>query len=338
MKLGGQNKTSREVLEQHRYRAIELRREGWKVNKIAEAFGVYPDTVSRWFVKKRKFGLDSLKSTKAKGKDSKISQENKKEIIKWLEKSAMEFGFETPLWTCNRVKQLIRKKLKITIHKSNIWEWLRKWNLTNQKPKRRAIERDEKAVRRWLKEEWPKIKEHRRRWQAVLYFQDESGVSLTAVMGKTWAPRGQTPIVKTTGKKGGLCVTSAISPAGRMLFRIENERVNAEMHIEFLIQLMAQHPNRKIIVIEDNAPSHTSGAVKSFVASNPNKIAIYNLPSYAPELNPDEHVWAYLKAHQLKNHQAQNKKELIKIVKNKMHSIQKQKKKIDSFFMQSVLF
>jgi len=338
MKLGGQDKTSREVLEQYRYRAIELRKKGWRVNKIADAFGVYPDTVSRWFVKKRRFGLNSLKSTKARGKDSKISPENKKEIIKWLKKSAIEFGFETPLWTCKRVQQLIRKKLKIIVHKSNIWEWLRKWNLTNQKPKRRAVEQNKKAIKKWLQEEWPKIKEHRRRWQAMLYFMDESGVSLTAVMGKTWAPKGQTPIMETTGKKGGLCVTSAISPVGKMLFRIERKKVNAEEHINFLIQIMKQHPHRKIIVVEDNAPAHTGHAVKSFAASNPNKIAIYNLPSYAPELNPDEHVWAYLKAYQLKNHQAQNKKELTKIVKNKMHSIQKQKKKINSFFMQSILF
>ena len=338
MKLGGQDKISRAVLEQNRYRAIELRKNGWKVNKIAEAFGVYPDTVSRWFVKKRKFGLNGLKSTKAKGKDSKISPEDKKKIIKWLEKSAIEFGFETPLWTCKRVQQLIRKKLKKTIHKSNIWEWLRRWGLTAQKPKRKAIEQDEKAAERWLKEEWPKIKVHRRRWQAMLYFMDESGVSLTAVMGKTWAPKGKTPVVKTTGKKGGLCVTSAISPAGKMAFRIENERVNAEMHIEFLIQLMAQHPNRKIIVVEDNATSHTAGAVKSFAMSNAKRIAVYYLPSYSPELNPDEHVWAYLKAHKLKDHQAQTKEELRKLVKNKMHGIQKKDGLVNSFFMQSLLF
>jgi len=340
MKLGGQDKNSREVLEQYRYRAIELRKKGWRVNKIAEAFGVYPDTVSRWFVKKKRFGLNGLKSTKASGKDSKISPEGKKKIIKWLEKSAVDFGFETPLWTCKRIQQLIRKELKITVHKSNVWEWLRKWNLTNQKPKRRAVEQDEKTVKRWLRNEWPKIKEHRRRWQAMLYFMDESGVSLTAVMGKTWAPKGQTPIAKTTGKKGGLCVTSAISPAGKMVFRIEKdkERINAHKHIEFLIQLMEQHPNRKIIVVEDNAPSHVAYAVKSFVASQPKKIAVYYLPSYAPELNPDEHVWAYLKAYKLKDHQAQTKEELRRLVKNKMHGIQKKNGLVNSFFMQSILF
>jgi len=336
-KRGDGRSISREALEQYRFRAVKLRKKGWKVKDIAEAFGIHESSVSRWFTKANRQGVKSLKRTKAKGKEPKLTREDKTKILSWLKQSAIEFGFETPLWDGKRIHLLIKKKLHKTLHYSNVWEWLRRWGLTAQKPERKAKEQDEKAVRRWLKEEWPKIKEHSRRWQAMLYFQDESGVSLTAVMGKTWAPKGKTPVVKTTGKRGGLCVTSAISPAGRMSFRIEKGRVNADKHIEFLIQLMEQHPNRKIIVIEDNAPSHIAYAVKSFVASQPNKIAVYYLPSYSPKLNPDEHVWAYLKAHKLKDHQAQTEEELKKLVKNKMHGIQKKNGLINSFFMQSIL-
>jgi len=111
------------------------------------------------------------------------------------------------------------------------------WGLTNQRPEKIALQKDEKEVKRWLKEEWPKIDNHRRRWQAMLYFLDESGVSLIPVLGKTWAPKGNTPKVKVTGNKGGICVTSAISPAGRMVFRLEKDAVKAEQHIEFLKQI-----------------------------------------------------------------------------------------------------
>ena len=336
-KRGDDRSISREALEQYRFRAVKLRKKGWKVKDIAEAFGVHESSVSRWFTKLNRQGMKSLKRTKARGKESKLTKEDKTKILSWLKRSAMEFGFETPLWDGKRVKQLIKKKLHKTLHYSNVWEWLRRWGLTAQKPKRRAKEKNEKAAKQWLKEEWPKIKEHHRRWQAMLYFMDESGVSLTAVMGKTWAPKGKTPVVKTTGKRGGLCVTSAISPAGKMVFRIEKKRVNAEEHINFLIQIMKRHPKRKIIIVEDNAPSHTAGAVKSFAMSNAKRIAIYYLPSYSPELNPDEHVWSYLKAHKLKDHQAQTKKELKKLVKNKMHGIQKKSGLVNSFFMQSIL-
>lgn len=337
MERGGMSKASREATELYRIRSIDLRKKGWAVNKIAEAFGVHEGSVSRWFGNFKKGGVDSLKKKKAKGNQPIISTNEKIIILNWLKEPTTKFGFETPLWTLKKIQLIIKKEFNKKIHLSTVWLWLKKWGFTNQKPKKLAAQQDEKAVKKWLKEEWPKIKEHRRKWQAMLYFQDESGIELQAVMGKTWAPKGETPIIKTKTQRGGLCLTSAISPAGRLVFRIEKGRVDAEKHIEFLTQLMQQHPHRKLIIVEDNAPSHTSHAVKSLVASNPTKIAIYYLPSYSPELNPDEHVWAYLKAHQLKNHQAQTKEELKSLVKRKMQGIQRKPKLVNSFFMQSLL-
>ena len=172
----------------------------------------------------------------------------------------------------------------------------------------------------------------------MLYFQDESGVSLIPVLGKTWAKKGKTPKIKVTGNRGGFCVTSAISPAGRMVFRIENNTIHAKEHIDFLKQIMKQHPHRKIIVIEDNARPHIAGAVKDFVRNNKNKIAVYYLPTYSPDLNPDEKVWKYLKNVKLKAHQARNKKEFKPLVQAKMQSIQKKPKLIKSFFNGNILF
>lgn len=322
-----------EVLEHYRFRAIELYKEGEKVKDIARFFGVHRGSVSRWITTYKRKGKRELKSKKAPGPPYKLTDKEMKEVFKIFWDDATIHGFETPLWTCKRVQQVIQKRTKKKLHATNVMRWLKRWGLTNQKPKRRAYERDETAVRRWLKEEWPKIKAHVRRWQAMLYFQDESGVSLTAVLGKTWALRGQTPTVKVTGKRGGFCVTSAISPAGKMVFRIEKSRVIADKHIEFLKQIMKQHPNRKIIVVEDRAPPHTAKKVKDFVEENRKRLAVYYLPSYAPELNPDEHVWEYLKAYKLKSHQAKNTDELKKLVKRKMQSIQRKKGLVNSFFV-----
>ena len=117
-----------------------------------------------------------------------------------------------------------------------------------------------------------------------------------------------------------------------MIFRIEKGKVNADKHIEFLKQIMKQHPYRKIIVIEDSAPVHKAKKIERFVEQNKKRFAIYKLPPYCPELNPTEHVWAYLKAHELKTHQAQNTEELKHLVKRKMQSIQMKKQLIHSFF------
>lgn len=326
---------SRETLEHFRFRAIKLRKKGWKVNDIADSFGLNRGSVSRWLTKFKRKGKKALKRTKAKGAKPKLDISHKRQILQWLKQPATDFGFETPLWTCLRVKQIIKKKLNISLHKSKVWEWLRRWKQTPQKPERRASECDEKEVKRWLKEEWPKIKEHARRWQAMLYFQDESGISLTPVLGRTWAPKGKTPIVKVTGKRGGFCLTSAISPAGRMVFRIEKERVTADVHIEFLRQVIRHHPYRKIIVVEDKAPPHIAAKVKKFTEENKKRFVVYYLPSYSPKLNPDEHVWGYLKSHGLKDHQARSTLELKKLTLSKMKKIQKKKLLLKSFFYNS---
>ena len=323
----------RDALEHYRFKALDLREKKWKINNIAEAFGVRREAVSRWISKAKKYGKESLRKRKAKGKEPKLGKEDKKQIISWLRKSAMEFGFETPLWDCKRIQKMVKKELSKEIAISNLWKTLRKWNLTPQKPEKVALEKNQRKVTEWLNAEWPKIQAHARRWQAMLYFQDESGVSLIPVLGKTWAKKGKTPKIKVTGNKGGFCVTSAISPAGRMVFRIENHTIHAEDHIDFLKQIIKHHPHRKIIVIEDNAKPHIAGAVKDFVRDNKNKIAVYYLPTYSPDLNPDEKVWKYLKNVKLKAHQARNKKEFKPLIKSKMLSIQKKPNTIKSFFI-----
>ena len=333
MKKRSKRNIPREALEQYRLQTLVLRKKGWKIDEISEAFGVHRCSVSHWCTKAKRYGKKSLKMRKAKGADPKLSKDDKKEIISWLRKSAMTFGFETPLWDCKRIQAVIQKELNKKIAISNLWETLRRWNLTPQKPEKVALEKNPVAVRKWLKEEWPKIEEHRRRWQAMLYFQDESGVSLILVLGKTWAKKGKTPKIKVTGNRGGFCVTSAISPAGRMVFRIENDTIHAEEHIEFLKQIMKHHKKRKIIVVEDNARPHIAGKVKDFVHENKNKIAVYYLPTYSPDLNPDEKVWKYLKNVKLKAHQARNKKEFKPLVKAKMQSIQMTPSTIKSFFI-----
>src|SRR3989338_8267816 len=333
MKKSDGRSISHEVLEAYRYRAIELYQKGKSVQEIAFFFGIHRGSVSLWIKTWKGRGKYALKSRKALGPEPKLNKEDKLLIVSWLRKSALEFGFETPLWDCKRIQTMIKRELNKSISISNLWENLRKWNLTPQKPEKESLEKNPAAVKKWLKEKWPKIEEHRRRWQAMLYFQDESGVSLIPVLGKTWAPKGKTPKIKVTGHKGGLCVTSAISPAGRMVFRIENHTICAEDHIDFLKQIMRQHPHRKIIVVEDNATPHIAKAVKYFVRDNKSKIAVYYLPTYSPDLNPDEKVWRYLKHVKLKAHQARNMKEFKPLVQAKMQSIQRKPETIKSFFV-----
>ncbi len=331
MEHGVGRQLSHDVLEQYRFRAIELRKKDWSVIEIAEAFGLNRRAVTRWFTNYNKYGKKSLQSRTATGPEFKLKPKEMKILLKLLKHPATDFEFETPLWTCKRVLHIIKKQFKKKLDYSNVWRLLQKLGLTNQKPERRAIEQDPKETKRWLKEEWPRIQAHARRWQAVLYFQDEAGVSLTPVLGKTWAPKGKTPIVRVTGHRGGLIVTSAMSTAGRLLFRFEKERITADLHIEFLEQVREQHKNRKVIIVEDQAPPHIARKVGEYVEKHKKSFAIYYLPPYSPELNPDEDVWQNLKG-KLKTHQAQSVKELKEKVNGHMKSIQKRPELVRSFF------
>lgn len=328
----------RDAMEYMRMQSIRLFKEGKRADEIADFFGVTIDAVYKWKRKHKEKGVEGLRSKKAKGKNPTLIDSDKIDIISFLKKPATDFGFETQLWTCKRVQQVIKNKLGKSIAISNLWNALRKWKLSPQMPEKEYAEKDKKKVDQWLKEEWPKIKAHCRRWQAMLYFQDESGISLSPVVGKTWAPVGETPKIKVTGKRGGFCISSAISPAGKMVFRIEKKRVNSRLFVDFLVQITRHHPHRKVIVICDNARPHIAKYVKEFVMSNKNKIAIYHIPPYSPELNPDEEVWNYLKNVKLKDHQARSKEELKPLAVSKLRSIQNDKKIINSFFIGSLLY
>lgn len=338
MKKSDGRNIPRDAMEYMRIQSVRLFKEGKRADEISEFFGVTVDAVYKWKRKHKEKGIEGLKRTKAKGKEPKLNKEDKKQIILWLKKSAMEFGFETPLWDCKRIKILIKKELNKSISISNLWNNLRKWNLTPQKPEKIALERSQRKVTEWLNNEWPKIEEHRRKWQAMLYFQDESSVSLVPVLGTTWAKKGETPKIKVTGNRGSICLSSAISPAGRMVFRIEKKNVSSKTFIDFLKQIIRNHKWRKIIVVTDNSPSHTAEGVKKFIEQNKNKIVIYYLPTYSPDLNPDEEVWKYLKNVKLKAHQARNKREFKPLVLSKMQSIQRKPSVVKSFFIGSLLY
>jgi len=324
-----------EVLEHYRFRAVILWKEGKKIKDIAHFFGLHRVTVSNWISAYKHGGEKALKSRKAPGPKPKLTIEEKKMIIKSIESPATEYGFETPLWTCKRIKWLIKEKTGKTLHISNVWRWLRSWNMSPQKPERRAHEFSQEEWDEWMNEVWPEILEKARRWQSVIYFHDECGVSLIAVLGKTWAPKGKRPIVKVTGKKGKICVSSVISKGGRLLFRIEKETVTAKVFIDFLKKLMRHHKHRKIIVITDRAPPHRANAVKKFVEENKRRFALYFFPPYSSHNNPDEKTWGYLKKNKLKTHQAKSVKELRKLTLSGMRSIQRRPYLVESFFHNS---
>ena len=289
---------------------------------VAVAYGVDRKTVSRWVTKCEDGGADALCRRLGSGRRRKLEDLTEEELLRIVISGAESFGFETALWTVGRLRRVIADEFQIQVSKNTIWRRLRDAGLTYQKPEREYYEIDEAARKKWLRYEVPKIHRAVKKHRGILYFQDESNISLTAFLGKTWAPCGQTPKATVTGKRAGVAATSAISRTGQLLFRLLDKRIASQEVIEFLQQMLRHHPHRHLVVVMDRAPPHTSQKTQAWIDSQP-RLHVFHLPAYSPDWNPDEKVWNYLKHNELASHQAKNKNELKHLARRKLQSMAK---------------
>jgi transposase len=233
---------------------------------------------------------------------------------------ASAFGFETDFWTAKRVHQVITQQFAVSVGPRTVVRRLQEAGLSYQKPTREYFEADPAARQQWLRTTLPAIRAAIREYQAILYCEDEASISLTALLGKTWAVRGQTPKQKVTGKRGSVPVMSAINAQGRLVFRLYDKRLTSVEVIEFLRQLLREHPRRHLVVVMDQAPPHTSKQTAAFIAGQ-RRLHVFHLPSYSPDWNPDEKVWNHLKHQELKGHQAKTKAEIKELAECKLTSM-----------------
>lgn len=303
-----------------RARAARAVVEGMTIASVSATLGVDRKTVSRWLAKFRANGPDALKRKPGSGRPRKLEDLTEYELRSRILKGAMAFGFETDLWTCDRLRRVILDEFQIRVSKNTIWRRLRDAGLTYQKPEREYYEIDEASRKKWLRYEVPKIRRAVAKYQALLYFQDESNISLTAFLGKTWGLRGRTPKTKVTGKRAGVAATSAINRNGQLLFRLLDKRIASDEVIEFLDQMLRHHPTRHLVVVMDQAPPHTSKKTKAWIDQQ-SRLHVFYLPKYSPDWNPDEKVWNHLKCQELASHQAKNKEELHELAREKLESM-----------------
>lgn len=314
-----------------RRRAVDAVMEGMTLAAVAAAYGVDRKTVSRWVGKFREGGDEALVRKAGSGRPRRLEDLTEEELSKIVVAGATAYGFETDLWTVGRVRRVIRDEFHIPLSKSTIRRRLHDAGLTYQKPEREYYEIDEATRKKWLRYEVPKIRRAIEKYRGILYFQDESNISLTAFLGKTWAPRGQTPKAKVTGKRAGVAATSAISRSGQLLFRLLEKRIASREVIEFLDQMLRHHPRRHLIVVMDQAPPHTSKKTRTWIDEQP-RLHVFYLPKYSPDWNPDEKVWNHLKHQELASHQAKNKDELKQMARRKLQSMARRPKLMQGIF------
>lgn len=307
-----------------RERAVKAVLKGHSVAGVAELYHVDRTTLHRWLSRYYSQGrtFQGLARKAGSGRPRTLDPEGLHRLTEIVLCPASAFGYETDFWTCRRLIQVTGQELGVRVSQPTMWRMLRDSDLTYQKPERHYLEASEAERKAWIQHEIPRIKRTVKKYRAILYFEDESNLSLTAPLGKTWASKGQTPAQAVSGRRGGLSALSAIGRAGRLVFSLQEKRIASPPIIHFLAQLLKHHRGRHLVVVMDQASPHTSKKTLRFIEGE-KRLHVFHLPPYSPDFNPDEGVWNHLKHQELKSHQAKAKKELKALARRKLASMSK---------------
>jgi len=282
-------------------RALTLKNEGWSQRAIAEALGVSAPAVSQWLTAAELGGPEALRSHPLPGRVGRLTADQKRLIPEFLWHGPEAYGFRGQVWTCARIARVIEEEFAVRYHKDHIGRLLQELRWTPQVPIRRALQRDEQAIACWRIEVWPELQRRARRERRVLVFEDESGFYLLPGVVRTYAPEGQTPVIREKQTRDHLSVMGAMTTEGKVYTLARQESLNGLHSIEFLLHLL-RVTGKRLLVIWDGSPIHRRAEVKEFVASTRGKVWLETLPGYAPDLNPwDEGGWNHLKHVEMRN-------------------------------------
>lgn len=318
-------------LQVMRQQAVKAVGNGETATSVANAFGVNVRSVFRWLADFASGGQKALQAKPIPGRPQKISPDEMRWLAKTLkDETPQQFKFEYALWTLALVGEVLARQFGKRLSKGSVSRLMRILGFTVQKPRYRAWQQDAELVKKWQEEEFPAIRAEAKAAGAVIYFGDEAGMRSDHHAGTTWAPEGQTPVVKATGRRFSLNMISAVSGRGDLRFMVHDGTVDATVFKAFLKRLIvgAAHP---IYLVLDGHPIHKAKLVRDFVAAQNGKLKLFYLPPYSPQLNPDEQVWGNVKSRVAKR-LPQNKIELKQMLLGALRRLQKLPALVRGFF------
>jgi transposase len=312
------------VQQELRQKAISLFLNKTSQVNISRILGVSRQSVWKWVKTYKEAGDKGLKIRKrGRLKGGQILPWQSAQIVNIVKNSCPdEIGMPFSLWTRESVGALIKQKFNISLSKWTVGRYLAKWGFSPQKPASRAIEQNPEAIDRWFKVEYPKIQKHAKKEKATIHWGDEMGLRSDHNIGRTYGLKGKTPVVKRTGKRFSCNMISTITNLGKLSFMVFQENFNENIFLKFLKRLTRQS-NRKVFLIVDQHPVHKSKKVKVWLKTNEEDVRLFYLPSYCPELNPDEFLNQDVKANVGKK-RSHTKTEMMKNLNEYLRMRQKQ--------------
>ena len=303
--------------------------------EAAAAVGVNRRFVGEWVEAVRRSGKAALaggRRGRRPGEQKALSPEQEQKIRRLIaDRCPDQLKLPFTLWTREAVGALVARETGVRLSASALGRTLRAWGFTAQRPARRATERREPEVRAWLQHEYPAIAARAKAEGAEIHWADETGLSNQANYGRSFAPRGKTPVLPRPAARVSQSMISSLTNRGTLRFMVYNGALTAATFLIFLRRLV-QGADRKLFVIVDNLPVHRAHRVTAWVQNNADRIELVYLPPYAPEHNPDEFLNNDLKQAMARRRTPRDKVALKSGLTSYMRSLQRCPAKVRAFF------
>lgn len=315
--------------------AMTMRETGASFSVIGRTLGVHYMTVSMWWDRYQAGGLAALAARKrgpATGSRRRLTARQEQAIQRAItDTTPDQLKLPFALWTRAAIAQLIQRRFGLAMPVRTMGHYLTRWGFTAQKPIKRAYEQRPEAIAAWLKTEYPRIKRRALAEHAEIHWGDETSLSTSDPRGRGFAPRGKTPVRTILSQRRSVSFLSTVSNAGTLRFMVLTKAIDAPTLIKFFTRL-CRDAGKKVFVILDNLNVHKARDVRDWVAAHPDDIAVFYLPSYAPELNPDEYLNGDLKLSVAKRAPARNRADLLRTATSRLRSLQRQPARVRKFF------
>ena len=323
------------ALQELRYQVVRMRKSGMKNRDVARSTELSEETVSRiWSLYKKggKKAIELKTRGRKQGEQRNLSPEEEQKLIKRLiDTTPQQLKFKYVLWTRESIQKLIKHDCDIDMPISTVGKYLQRWAFTSQVPIKRAYERNDAKVQTWLKEEYPNIEKLSKEENAEIQWADETAcVSLPSVI-KGYAPKGKTPVMEHTAKRFKINMISSITNRGKLRFMVYEQNMDANLFVTFLERLIKSSDN-KIFLILDNLRVHHAKIVKTWVEKHKTQIALFYLPAYSPDINPDEYLNNDFKRNVNKEKIPINKKELTQNTEKFMKMLESNPSRVANYF------
>jgi len=306
---------------------------GMSQSEAGRVFGVSRQSINTWRKRYDERGLRGLRSRKrGRPAGSRLTPVQAATTVRVITKGCPDqIGLPFALWTRESVRTYLRRRFGIKVSVWTVGRYLQDWGLTPQKPLQRAYEQDPAAVDHWVKHGYPAIRRAAKREGAEIQWGDEMGMRSDHHAGRTWGRRGQTPVVLGTGQRFGCNLISTVTNRGQLRFMVFRERFSARVFLRFLRRLIRQ-TERRVYLIVDNHPVHKAGRVQRWLRGRQQELRMFFLPTYSPELNPDELLNNDVKSNAISKTRPHNRWEMESSARSYLRSTQRRPDVVRNYF------